>query len=546
MLQELGAYGIDADALARRAIGKGAPGYERLVRTFGEWILDSQGQVDFDVLAQLVLTNPRAEEQLREIAGPIVIRAIDLLIQHARQEVIVIEATTLLGTELAAGCEAIWTVYATPEQQIKRLIHKHHFSEMAARHRLADEPPQSSMLRKADIVIFSDGSVEDTQRQVHEAWSSLFSVPEPAPAELAPPLVEEIPFKPDLPQPVVEKKHILFDETWVGEARSPLADVWLTFRRNKAAMVSGALLVVFTLIALLANWLAPYDIDMANPTFRYKKPFTQYQPMEHDLENCHWLGTILEQGCMVFLAGSDSSGRDILTRTIYGTRVSMAVALVAAGVSLIVGTVYGMIAGYLGGRLDEIMMRVVDFLFSIPIFMAVIVLEIYFRSFSFARYGFNKDGSLLADLDNAMGGLFFIFLAIGALNWVDTARVARGQVYAFKHSEFVLASRVSGASEIWIIVKHLLPNIIGPLIVVETLAIPGYIFLEAALSFVGLGVIPPTPSWGAMLGDGYKGLRSNPHLIMLPAVALTLLTLAFNFIGDGLRDAFDTTMRGRT
>lgn len=334
------------------------------------------------------------------------------------------------------------------------------------------------------------------------------------------------------------------DQLDSGVVRSPSRDVWRSFRRNKVALVSLGILALAILMAIFAPFITPYDYAISNLSQKYAKPLTTLDPSEVDLDSCHWKDTFLEKGCFTFLAGADSSGRDIWTRTVYGARVSLSVAFIAASASLIIGTIYGTIAGFIGGRIDEVMMRFVDFLFSIPIFMAVVVLQFFFRSTAWARYG-TRINTLVANLDLALGGLLFIFLAIGALNWVDTARLARGQVYAFKNSEFVEAARVVGAGEARIIIRHLLPNIIGPLLVVETLAIPGYIFLETALSFLGMGVIPPTPSWGQMIGSGYGGLRSNPHLIILPSIALTILTLSFNFIGDGLRDAFDTSLRGR-
>ncbi len=141
--------------------------------------------------------------------------------------------------------------------------------------------------------------------------------------------------------------------------------------------------------------------------------------------------------------------------------------------------------------------------------------------------------------------MFFVFIAIGALFWLGMARQARGQVLSYKEKEFVEAARAIGAKDGHIITKHLIPNVIGPLLIIESMAIPGYIFLEANLSFIGLGVDPPTPSWGAMINEGYAGIKSNPHLVLFPGLALALTTLAFNFMGDGLRDAFDARLRGR-
>jgi oligopeptide transport system permease protein len=188
------------------------------------------------------------------------------------------------------------------------------------------------------------------------------------------------------------------------------------------------------------------------------------------------------------------------------------------------------------------MMRLVDFLWSMPILVFVILLQVYFKAVS--RQGTGGPLGAMVTLDNQMGGMFFIFVAIGALNWLSMARITRGQVLSFKQKEFIEAAHSIGASDLRIVFKHLLPNVIGPCIVAETLAIPTYISLEAFLSFLGLGVNAPTPSWGIMISEGYTGLRSYPHLLFLPSVALTTTVLAFNFLGDGLRDAFDPRLRG--
>jgi oligopeptide transport system permease protein len=189
-------------------------------------------------------------------------------------------------------------------------------------------------------------------------------------------------------------------------------------------------------------------------------------------------------------------------------------------------------------------MRIVDFLYAIPVLPIIILMQVYFQALARRNVAAGA-GGLLLELNQEMGGLLFLFIAIGVLNWIGMARLARGQVLHYKNKEFVEAAESVGASHQRIIFKHLLPNIFGPLLVAETLAIPGYIFLEAILSFIGLGVNPPIPSWGSMINEGYQGVRSNAHLVLVPGVALTLLTLAFNFMGDGLRDAFDPRMRGR-
>lgn len=327
------------------------------------------------------------------------------------------------------------------------------------------------------------------------------------------------------------------------KGRSPTQDAIREFRRNKVA-VAGLVFIVFVIIiALIAPLVTPYYYATQNLDNTRSKPLTGYDITTEFAEQCHWYNTPLEWGCTFSIAGSDTLGRDLWSRMIYGTRVSLAVALVAATVSLTIGTLYGTISGYAGGRVDNVMMRIVDFLYAVPVLPIIILMSFYFSSL--ARSG-NVTGfaGVLINLNNAAGGLLFVFIAIGALFWLGMARLARGQVLTYKQQEFVEAAEAMGATDGRIIFRHLLPNIIGPLLIAESLAIPGYIFLEATLSFIGLGVSPPTPSWGAMINEGYQGLRSNPHLVLVPGIALAVLTLAFNFMGDGLRDAFDVRLRG--
>lgn len=328
------------------------------------------------------------------------------------------------------------------------------------------------------------------------------------------------------------------------KGRSPLQDAWREFSRNKIALIGGIFIGIVILMAIFAPLITPYHYADQNLNFTRSKPMTPYVVTTDILPDCHWAGTPLEQYCTVFLTGSDALGRDLWSRMVFGTRVSLSVAIVASAVSLIIGTVYGIVSGYSGGWVDDFMMRIVDFLYAVPILPIIIIMTVYFKALS--RQGISEGfmGQLVR-LDRLMGGLLFLFIAIGGLLWIGMARLARGQVLSYKEKEFVEAAKAVGASDSRIIFRHLLPNVFGPLLIAETLAIPGYIFLEATLSFIGLGVNPPTPSWGAMINEGYQGIRSNPHLVLVPGVALTLLTLAFNFLGDGLRDAFDPRMRGR-
>jgi len=330
-----------------------------------------------------------------------------------------------------------------------------------------------------------------------------------------------------------------------GQGRSPMQDAYREFRRNIIAVAGVIFIIGILLAATFAPFLSPYGFAQQNTLNNRAKPFTGYDiTEEYAEENCHWYNTPLEWGCTTFIAGSDALGRDLWSRMVYGTRVSLAVAFVASGVSVIIGLTYGTIAGFAGGRTDNIMMRIVDFLYAVPTLPIIIMMTVYFKAL--ARRGVTTGfmGTLIF-LNKSTGGLLFVFVAIGALNWLGMARQARGQVLSYKEKEFVEAARAIGAKDGHIITKHLIPNIIGPLLIIESMAIPGYIYTEAVLSLISLGVDPPTPSWGAMINEGYSTLRSNPHLVMFPGVALTLTTLAFNFMGDGLRDAFDARLRGR-
>lgn len=305
----------------------------------------------------------------------------------------------------------------------------------------------------------------------------------------------------------------------VRKPRSPLQDAFTILIQNKVAVGSAIFLIVLALVAIFAPFVAPEAIDQQKLADNYMAPGAKY------------------------LLGADRFGRDILSRVIYGARVSLSVAVVAASVSLAIGLVYGLISGYFGGAADNIMMRIVDILYGFPFLIFVILLQVYFKAVA-NRGGAGTIAAPLVELDRRMGGMLFIFMALGALNWIGMSRIARGQVLSYKQMEFVEGARMIGASDVRIIFRHLLPNILGPCIISETMAIPGYIFAEAFLSFIGLGVNAPTPSWGIMIDAGYRAMRAHPHVLWPPAIALVLTTLAFNFLGDGLRDAFDPRMRG--
>lgn len=328
-----------------------------------------------------------------------------------------------------------------------------------------------------------------------------------------------------------------------GRVRTPWTDAWEGFLHNRLALIGGGFIVFLIVVALTADWINPYVLQGYSSELEQSNQPAYAKTILAD--NNVSPGTLSKSSNLegfVYLLGADQLGRDLLTRTLYGTRVSLAVAIVAATVSLLIGIIYGLVSGFIGGRVDDVMMRIVDFLYGLPIIIVVILLQVYFKAVARRGGGTGIVGFIL-DINAAMGGLFFVFVAIGALNWIGMARIARGQTLSYKEKEFIEAARSLGVSNWRIIIRHLLPNIIGPCIVAETLAVPGYILLEAFLSFIGLGVDAPTPSWGIMINEGYQALRSTPHIIFVPAAALTLTVLAFNFLGDGLRDAFDPRLR---
>ena len=311
--------------------------------------------------------------------------------------------------------------------------------------------------------------------------------------------------------------------------------------RNRAAVMGGIVIILFFLMAIFAPLIAPYSYEKQTLVDNNAAPLwvTQVFPS---------MIMVGEEGGYVQISdkyplGADYNGRDLLSRIIYGSRVSLSVAIVGPFISLLIGVTYGTISGYFGGRTDNLMMRFVDVMYAFPTLLLIILLMAFFRSTTSApepdtlRY-------YLVTLDNAMGGMFFIFVGIGITAWMSMARLTRGQILSLKEKEFIEAAHALGVRDGRIMGKHILPNIVGPIVVAETLAIPTYIAYEAFLSFIGLGVNRPTPSWGALIADGSRAIRTYPNQVIFPALALAIIMFAFNFLGDGLRDALDPRLRG--
>jgi oligopeptide transport system permease protein len=305
--------------------------------------------------------------------------------------------------------------------------------------------------------------------------------------------------------------------------------------RNKAAVLGLVIIGILVLAAVFAPLVAPYDYAQQKLVDNNKVP--------------PWMLTIfpsMQNYAKVSTAyplGADYVGRDLFSRIVYGARISLTVALIGPLLSLLIGVVFGSISGFAGGSIDNIMMRVVDVLYGFPSLLFIILLMAFFRG-SMARPEPGTPVYMISALDARMGGMLFIFIGIGLTAWETMARLTRGQVLSVRQKEYIEAARTIGASNIRIMFKHILPNIMGPLIVAETLAIPAYIATEAFLSFIGLGVNPPTPSWGSMISDGAQVVRTYPNQTIFPALALAITMFAFNFLGDGLRDALDPRMRG--
>ncbi|MFQ3324793.1 MAG: oligopeptide transport system permease protein [Pseudomonadales bacterium] len=276
------------------------------------------------------------------------------------------------------------------------------------------------------------------------------------------------------------------------QGRSLWQDAIDRLRQNKLAMAGLWFLLFMVVVALLTPFIAPYSYETQNLDLGVTSPSA-----------AHWFGT-------------DTFGRDLLTRVMYGGRVSLAVGFIATAVALLIGVLWGAVAGYVGGKTDAVMMRIVDILYALPFMIFIILLMVVFGR-----------------------SILLLFLAIGCVEWLTMARIVRGQVLTLRQQEFVDAAVVIGLSPWQIITRHIIPNALGPIIVYVTLTIPSVMLLEAFLSFLGLGIQPPESSWGLLISYGVETMEEYPWLLVFPGLALSLTLFALNFLGDGLRDALD-------
>ena len=363
------------------------------------------------------------------------------------------------------------------------------------------------------------------------------------------------------------------------KSRSFMGDVWFRFRHKPTALLGFVLVLILLVFCLAGPFFTPYTYSEQNNKMASIPPLLTVYPGPEDgsyiyitqglklievdgegnlvrqlkkkkddnkqkrtsftwdnetlvyLDYSRLPNTILDsEGNRVeisqkkwnhtYLLGTDQLGRDILTRLMYGTRISLMVAFIAALVNMVIGIAYGGISGYLGGRTDTVMMRIVDIISTIPLTLYVILIKMC--------------------LDD---GLLSIIIALSSVYWVDMARVVRGEMLSLKNQEFVLAARTIGSSTKTILLNHLIPNAMGPILVTVTMLIPSAIFMEAFMSFIGIGIAPPMASLGTMCNDATETLRTNPYQLFLPALVICIIMFAFNFVGDGLRDALDPKLK---
>jgi oligopeptide transport system permease protein len=301
-------------------------------------------------------------------------------------------------------------------------------------------------------------------------------------------------------------------------------DAWKRLKKNKLSVFGLYTVAAITVLVFVGPIILRYGFEITPDQMPVNSDLLRSMPPSM----VHWMGT-------------DDSGRDIFARVLQGGRISLMVGLISTFVSLLVGVSYGAIAGYFGGRIDSIMMRIVDAIYSIPYILIVIVLLKVFEG--------KNTPDFIKSISNTFGGgealnqIFLLFLALGLVSWLTMARVVRGQILSLKNQEFVLAAKATGVSTFGIIFRHLIPNVFGPVIVYATLTIPSVMLTEAFLSYLGIGVQAPYASWGSMAADGIKNISIFPWQLIFPSVTMALTLFSLNFLGDGLRDALDPQTR---
>jgi len=289
------------------------------------------------------------------------------------------------------------------------------------------------------------------------------------------------------------------------------------FARNRAALISAVFIVLLALVAIFAPVIAPYPYEKTN------------------------FAAITVGPSREFLLGTDELGRDMFSRLIYGARISLFVSLIAQFVIILVGVPIGLISGFYGGWVDIAIQRVVDTLYAFPSLLFIIIIMTYIQGALSDTE--NPFSAALAGINDSTGGLLGVLIALGLVFWLTVSRIVRGEVLALREKQFITAARAIGATDVQLMFRHILPNIMAPVLVAIAFGIPNVIMLEAGLSYLGLGTRPPVPSWGLMISEGVKTFRSFPHLLISPGLALAITLLAFNYLGDGIRQTLDPSLR---
>jgi oligopeptide transport system permease protein len=307
------------------------------------------------------------------------------------------------------------------------------------------------------------------------------------------------------------------DRTFAQPPRTYLGEVVARLRRNRTAMVGLGFISALIVLAITTPWIAPYDYSSGQLQLANRLPSA-----------AHWLGT-------------DALGRDELTRLMWGGRVSLTVAIGAQIIVMLIGVTLGLVSGFFGGWVDYLVMRIVDALYSLPSLLVAILVMSFLRGV----LSHSEESSVagVASLNAASGGLLGVFIVLFVTHWLTVCRLVRAQVLSIKEREFILAARAVGAGRQRLMRIHLLPHVLAPVLVAITFGIPGSISLEASLSFLGIGVTPPMPSWGTMIAESLAAMRTYPLLLLFPGAALSLTLLSFIYVGDALRDALDPLMK---
>ena len=315
----------------------------------------------------------------------------------------------------------------------------------------------------------------------------------------------------------MQKKNIVTLNSSEQNQRSQFRLFLRRFASNKASVASAIFIAMLIVVALFASNIAPFAYDEVDFTVITQPPSEKH------------------------LLGTDALGRDVLSRLVYGARVSLFVSVMGQLIIIMIGVPIGIISGFLGGWIDMIIQRIIDVMYAFPSLLFIIIVMTYLQGT--LKESDSDLANILSNINDSTGGLLGVLIALGLVFWLTVSRIVRGEVLSLKEKEFILAARATGGTNRHVMIRHILPNIMAPILVAITFGIPNVIMLEAGLSYLGLGTKPPVPSWGLMIAEGVKNFRSFPHLLISPGLVLSLTLLSFNYLGDGIRESLDPVMK---